>query len=405
MHQSFSFRLFKHPFWDGLNPVCRPFSILSSVIIMFIFFSLSGCQNKIDYLYLYGEGRCANGKQDPDEFGVDCGGACPNDCQDVRYLEGEIFGRLSLDTRYTYILTGPLIVRDQGSLEFPAGTHLKVQAQSGAYIAVAQGGLFFAWGTEQDPVTISSNAAEPQAGDWGGIIFCGKAPIDTSTRKLSPIGNYYYGGDEPNDVSGYMRYLKIQHAGAVYKDTLHFSGLTLYGVGQSTVMDHVWVTDVLHNGIEIYGGTVGFEDVVVQATEQNGLSLTANWIGHGKRLFLHQIGANGIHIQAPEDPLSESSAFSLTDVSVVNASSSGIKVASLVSNSSFNRVFLTGLPTGILFAEDAPYTYPSLWTNFYLENIPILSNNPEFNTGFQVLDTPPFANANSLPSWLDGWND
>lgn len=30
-----------------------------------------GCQEKVEYTYLTGEGRCTNGKQDPDEFGVE----------------------------------------------------------------------------------------------------------------------------------------------------------------------------------------------------------------------------------------------------------------------------------------------------------------------------------------------
>ena len=30
-----------------------------------------GCQQKVEYTYITGGGRSANGKQDPDEFGVD----------------------------------------------------------------------------------------------------------------------------------------------------------------------------------------------------------------------------------------------------------------------------------------------------------------------------------------------
>jgi hypothetical protein len=45
---------------------------------------IGGCQQQVSYRYLSGEGRCANGKQDPDEFGVDCGGVCPESCKDVR---------------------------------------------------------------------------------------------------------------------------------------------------------------------------------------------------------------------------------------------------------------------------------------------------------------------------------
>ena len=33
--------------------------------------TLTGCQEKVEYTYLTGEGRCTNGKQDPGEFGVE----------------------------------------------------------------------------------------------------------------------------------------------------------------------------------------------------------------------------------------------------------------------------------------------------------------------------------------------
>jgi len=50
----------------------------------------------------------------------------------LRYLKGEIFDRMYLEKRFDYVLTGPLIERDQAFLEFPAGTHLKVQTDVGA---------------------------------------------------------------------------------------------------------------------------------------------------------------------------------------------------------------------------------------------------------------------------------
>ena len=63
------------------------------------------CQQNVEYTYITGGGRCANGKQDPDEFGVDCGGACSRSCENLRYLEGEIFGRMYLEKRFDYVLT------------------------------------------------------------------------------------------------------------------------------------------------------------------------------------------------------------------------------------------------------------------------------------------------------------
>lgn len=34
-----------------------------------------------------------------------------------------------------------------------------------------QGGRIFAWGTADNPITITSNAAEPRPGDWGGLLI------------------------------------------------------------------------------------------------------------------------------------------------------------------------------------------------------------------------------------------
>ena len=112
------------------------FGQLFCLIVLFV-----SCQKDPTYPAFSGQSRCENGIQDPDEYGVDCGGAC-NPCENTRYLEGEIFRRLSLDRRYTYILTGPLVIRDQGSLELPAGTVLRVRAGVGAYIAVVQGEVY-----------------------------------------------------------------------------------------------------------------------------------------------------------------------------------------------------------------------------------------------------------------------
>lgn len=372
----------------------------SLFLLLFVCFHLA-CQNKQDYVYLTGEGRCANGKQDPDEFGVDCGGACPNDCQDVRYLEGEIFGRLSLDTRYDYILTGPLVVRDQASLEFPSGTHLKVQADAGAYIAVAQGGLLFVWGTADNPVTISSNSPEPGAGDWGGIIFCGQAPLEDNSRQLSPLGNFYYGGNNTNDSSGYLRYLKVQHAGAAYDETLSYSALNFYGAGRSTVVNHLWVDNVLHQGIAITGGNIEMEDVVVTAAQQNALSLSSNWDGRGNRLYLHDSGVNGLLFQDSFTSPTVTSSFSLSNVSIYNASNSGIKFMSTAIQASFDRFILSNLPTAFQFEANFPFQ----WSDFYLENVPVISNDEDFNRQFQALSTPPFSNGDQLPDWVNHWED
>ena len=380
-------------------------NIFTSFFLFFLLATLLGCQQKIEYTYLTGEGRCANGKQDPDEFGVDCGGACGRDCENLRYREGEIFGRLSLDTRYDYVLTGPLIVRDQASLEFPAGTHLKVQAGVGAYIAVVQGGLIFTWGTAENPVTISSNAPEPSAGDWGGIILCGQAPLESSERKFTAVGNYYYGGDNVNDGSGYLRYLKIEHAGAVYNENYNFSALSLYGTGRFTPMNHVWIDDVLHNGIEIYGGNIAFEQVVVTRAQENALKIITNWAGQGEQVYLHQSGNIGVLVEDPFLATTSNSSFSLSQFSVVNASRAAIGINSRLSSAIFDRSYWSEIPLGVDFLTTFSAASSFQWRNIKLQNVNRVSNDLEFNEQFQGIDTLPFEQADQLPSWLRIWED
>lgn len=381
------------------------FSLFYRCFLIVFLGILLGCQEKVEYTYITGEGRCANGKQDPDEFGVDCGGACSRACENLRYLEGEIFGRLSLDTRYDYVLTGPLIVRDKASLEFPAGTHLKVQAGVGAYIAVVQGGSIFSWGKPDSPVTISSNAPTPSAGDWGGIILCGQAPLESAERKFTPIGNYYYGGSNPNDGSGSLRYLKIEHAGAAYNEQFNFSALSIYGIGRFTPLHHVWIDNVLYNGIEITGGNIDVDNLVVTRAQQNALTITSNWGGQAEQLFLHQSGNNGIQVHDPALASSISSSFTLSKVSILEASAAAIGISSRLSSAGFDRFLLSNTPLGFDFSASFSGAFPFQWDNMLLQNVTAVSNDPAFNTQFNGIAVLPFENANQLPAWLNSWDN
>ena len=182
------------------------FALLAAALVL-------SCTKDPNYPTYSGQSRCQNGVQDPDEFGVDCGGSCLNPCNNTRYLEGRDFPS-GVFRHSIRIYCNRTAGYSRWGLELPAGTQLRVRAGVGAYIAVTQGGDLFAWGTPTQPVRISSIAPNPQAGDWGGIIICGLAPLEDQSTKRSPLGDYFYGGNRSNDTSGYLRYLKIEHAGS-----------------------------------------------------------------------------------------------------------------------------------------------------------------------------------------------
>ena len=375
-----------------------------SCFLLFLTTALIGCKKEPNYPAFTVQSRCANGIQDPDEYGVDCGGPCLNSCENTRYLEGEIFRRMSLDIRYNYILTGPLVIRDGGSLELPSGTQLRVRAGVGAYIAVTQGGSLFAWGTQDQPITISSIAPNPQAGDWGGVIICGLAPLEDNSTKRSPLGDYFYGGNLPNDTSGYLRYLKIEHAGAEQEEADQFNALSLYGVGRYTQIDHVWVDGAAHHGIGIDGGTVPLEHVVVSQSGENGMDIRSNWQGQGEAWHLRDNESIGLRIDDVETTTNYTSSFTINTLALIDNVSKGVELNLEQTQASFSNIYIQGSPLGMSFnPQELPESGLQLNAVFLTGNA-VLSNSPSFNAQHQNTAQPPFANPSGTPAWLSAWN-
>ncbi len=108
-------------------------------------------------------------------------------------LVGSITGTKTLDAAITYTITGPVLVEDGGTLNIPAGTRIEANKGFGSYILVLQGGKINVNGTAADPVIMTSNAASPAAGDWGGLVINGKAPLSgpAGTTARTEISNAY----------------------------------------------------------------------------------------------------------------------------------------------------------------------------------------------------------------------
>lgn len=376
----------------------RPFFLCFVLILC-----LTGCANRPSYPTLQGTERCENGVQDPDEYGVDCGWSCLNDCPDLRTLEGEIFRRYPLDARYRYLITGPLIIRDQGELVIQPGMNVKVQANVGAYIAVVQGGSIFAYGNKNNPITISSNAAAPEAGDWGGIILCGKAPIGQDSPQLSPLGYYFYGGDRTNDTSGFLRYLKIEHAGAPYNESVHFNALSLYGVGQYTSIQNLWINESLHHGMMANGGSFSMEEVLITESGNTGAVFSPDWSGQWEGLYVHN---SQIGLSYPVQPSqTNAESLSLLRTAIVAADEKGISITNHMSLQQFEQLYIAQTPMGVAFNAFSGIESEEDQPDFRFETVSRFSNEAAFNSWFENSASLPFSNADSMPIWINSWED
>lgn len=177
----------------------------------------------------------------------------------------------TLSASKIYLLKGAVYVPDGQTLTIEAGTIIKGDKATNGSLVVRQGGKIMAEGTATKPIIFTSNFAKGSRapGDWGGVVICGKAPVNfaggTGTVEgfESPIP---YGGTVANDNSGVFKYVRIEFAGVALAPGNEINGLTLAGVGSGTVVDHVQVSFGGDDAFEFFGGTVNAKNLIAYRT-------------------------------------------------------------------------------------------------------------------------------------------
>ncbi len=200
-------------------------------------------------------------------------------------LSGVFTENLTLDPAIAYVITGPVLMAPGTTLTIPAGMTIKAQPVGvNAYIAIQQGARISAIGSSSSPIIFTSNASSPSSGDWGGLVICGSAPInstadgstDTST---SEVGGLSYGGNTPADNSGSLQYVRIEYAGGAIDGNAELNGLSLYAVGSGTAIDYVQIFEGSDDGIEFFGGTVNASHIVIVNAEDDSIDWTEGFTG------------------------------------------------------------------------------------------------------------------------------
>ena len=153
------------------------------------------------------------------------------------------------------------------------------------------------------------------AGQWGGIVLCGRAPIGTldagglpvqtlQVEGFVPSGSVSNDGDslpdasqygastgfpqEAADSSGVLRYISIRHGGYEYDTAKEINGLTLAGVGSGTVIDRIEVYANSDDGIEFFGGTVNTSYVVMAFNQDDSFDIDEGYKGTNQFWFCIQ---------------------------------------------------------------------------------------------------------------------
>ncbi len=250
-------------------------------------------------------------------------------------LSGVYTEDLTLDAANNYLITGPVLMASGTTLTIPAGMTVKAQPVGvNAYIAIQQGARINAVGSASNPIVFTSNANSPSSGDWGGIVMCGFAPINStpdgsSDTSTSEVGGLSYGGNSPSDNSGSLQYVRIEYAGGAIDGNAELNGLSLYAIGSGTVVDYIQIYEGSDDGVEFFGGTVNVSHLVVVNSEDDSVDWTEGYTGNLTDVYI-QHGAS--HDKAFEcdgyntDFSNEGGYFSapnVTNVTIVGANDAG----------------------------------------------------------------------------------
>ncbi|RYC67509.1 MULTISPECIES: IPT/TIG domain-containing protein [Spirosoma] len=192
----------------------------------------------------------------------------------------EVATSITANTTWTasnvYLIRGFVYVRSGATLTIQPGTIIKgggpatdPSGQSrGGTLVIQPGARIEARGTASQPIVFTSNAAPGQRkyGDWGGIVLIGKAPTNrpSATTFEGGIEGTFGTFNEPTDNSGTLQYVRIEFPGIALTTTSNseINGLTLYGVGSGTTLDHIQVSYSGDDSFEWFGGTANAKYLV-----------------------------------------------------------------------------------------------------------------------------------------------
>ena len=211
-----------------------------------------------------------------------------NGIENGSILKGTITEDVTLKAGNTYKLSGEYIVEAGATLNIEEGVKIiSVYDNIVDYILVKQGAKINAVGTPDKPIVMTSEKEEP--GAWGGIHICGKAHTNAEGGKgSSEIGGAVYGGNDDADNSGTLQYIRLEYTGFAFDEEHEANGISFYGVGSGTIVDHCEAYKGSDDGFEFFGGSVNVSNMVVVSCSDDSFDWTEGWNGKGTDLVAYQ---------------------------------------------------------------------------------------------------------------------
>ncbi|MDY7227395.1 hypothetical protein [Hyalangium rubrum] len=217
----------------------------------------------------------------------------------------EVTQNITSDTTWTkdhtYVLKANVFVKN-ATLKIEPGTVIKGGFNTS--LAITSTAKLDAQGTATAPIVFTSmvDVGSRQAGNWGGLVLLGKAPLNVqggvdNIEGYPESADTQYGGSDAAHNCGTLKYARIEFAGYRLGGNNELNGLTLGGCGTATTVDYVQVHRGLDDGVEMFGGTANLKHIVVSLADDDGLDWDQGWTGKGQFIVVQQnrvVGNHGI---------------------------------------------------------------------------------------------------------------
>ena len=212
--------------------------------------------------------------------------------EDIYVLDSDITENVTLETGKTYTLNGGVHVKSGATLTIQPGVTIVAQHDETVdYILIEQGAKIDAQGTAAQPIVMTSEKKE--AGAWGGLHICGYAHTNNGSGK-SEIGNAPYGGNNDADNSGTLKYIRLEYTGYAFDEEHEANGVSFYGVGNGTTVEHLQAYQGSDDGFEFFGGSVNVKYMVVTSCSDDSFDWTEGWNGKAQFLVAYQEGESSL---------------------------------------------------------------------------------------------------------------